>query len=969
MSKIKQKILIVDDKSANLIALKKVLEEVAAEIIAAGSGEEALGICLNHDFDLGIIDVQMPEMDGFELAELLLGDPKTKQMPVIFLSAALQEEQHVFKGYKAGCVDYLVKPFNPEFLLSKVRVFLELANHRRRLEDLVAARTKELSEEVAIRREAEAQLQGFVKNTLELHYSCNPDGTFIYVNPSWETILGYEAREAGSMNFLSIVEDESKHFMKKLHQNALQGNGANDVSTRFISSSGKIVHLRGNIAPFLEKGKKPVVLGFFRDVTQQVQAEEDRKHALRLAESATRETAALLHGARTILFENDVEAVAAELVRVCSFLEEGLEVVAGELLRICVDGAQADRGFIALWSKPVDLKKLGITHGMIKSAAISAEETPIEDWLNTLPVANGGVVLTEPPTTEIIESLVKHDHLILGNAFVAPVISENCLTGCVYLKSKGHDYDVHDARLAKGFSELLCIARRNGDTLTALRNSEEKFKQFFNVAPEFCFLVSPEGLIIDFNNVVEKELGYSRIELIGKHLRSIFAKDEIIPESSKELWDWLCRMQNVEQRIFRKNKEAILILMSASKVDDQNGETKHFAIVQRDISKRKEVETSLAQSDRLASMGMLAAGVAHEINNPLTYVLYNLETLANELPADLKAENSEDGCKELASEALQGAERIQRIVKDLRIFSRVDEERSLAIDVNSVMKGALNIAQNELRFRATVEEDYDEVPLITANDGKLSQVFLNLLVNAAHSIEEGNSSNNFVRIKTKCSNNSVIVEVEDTGKGIDKEVLPHIFEPFYTTKELGVGSGLGLSISRNIIEKLGGRISVTSKPGLGTKFSIKLPQRKNEKTVENNQKQVDKNRNCPHAKVLIVDDEVAVANVLHRVLKKSYDVKVVYGGGEAIELIKSGERFDVILCDMMMPEVSGMDLYFWLEENALEQAKKIVFTTGGAFTPKAMEFLKNCKRNFLEKPVSPQKIRGLIQEMLQDDKE
>jgi PAS domain S-box-containing protein len=383
-----------------------------------------------------------------------------------------------------------------------------------------------------------------------------------------------------------------------------------------------------------------------------------------------------------------------------------------------------------------------------------------------------------------------------------------------------------------------------------------------------------------------------------------------------------------------------------------------------------DLQSNLAQSDRLSSIGMLAAGVGHEINNPLTYVLYNLETLSSSLgslPTDgskvSEAVVSELG--ELASEALDGARRVRNIVRDLKTFSRSSDERVEPISVNNVIESAINMAFNEIKYRARLVKELGQVPSVIGAEGRLAQVFLNLLVNAAHAIDEGDAENNKIRVGTKLDGEDVVIEIADTGCGIPAEIQPYIFEAFYTTKEHGVGTGLGLSISTRIVQSMDGSISVNSTPGEGTAFTIRLP-------VEARKEIEAKVSSIPapdwlapaRGRVLIVDDDELVRRALKRQLGGFHDVVQATNGKHASSVLEADSNFDVILCDLQMPEMSGMDLHKWLYERNAELASRMVFVTGGAFTPQASAFLKTVPNLWIEKPIDSHNLMEIVRNIV-----
>jgi signal transduction histidine kinase len=240
--------------------------------------------------------------------------------------------------------------------------------------------------------------------------------------------------------------------------------------------------------------------------------------------------------------------------------------------------------------------------------------------------------------------------------------------------------------------------------------------------------------------------------------------------------------------------------------------------------KAKQLEPAkIAQADRLATLGTLAAGIAHEINNPLTYVLLQLGHVVRLLP-ELGDERTRARVERAAREALDGAERIRGIMTSIRTFARVDETTLKPIDARVPLDAALRLVANELRHRARLVKRYADPPVVLANEGRLGQVFLNLLTNAVHALPEGHSDQHELRVGVGSdAAGDAVVEIADTGEGIPAHAIDRIFEPYFTTKPVGQGTGLGLSISRDIVASLGGTIGVTSELGRGATFRIVLP--------------------------------------------------------------------------------------------------------------------------------------------------
>lgn len=374
---------------------------------------------------------------------------------------------------------------------------------------------------------------------------------------------------------------------------------------------------------------------------------------------------------------------------------------------------------------------------------------------------------------------------------------------------------------------------------------------------------------------------------------------------------------------------------------------------------------AVAQSDRLASIGVLAAGVAHEINNPLTYLTLGLYEIQDHLSQS--HETSTVALRERADEALHGCERISKIVRELGSFARDGDDVRL-IPVSDAVDGAIAMATHQIRHRARLIVQHGTTAPVRADLGRLTQVFLNLLVNAAHAIPDGNVDANEIAIETREEGRDLIITVRDTGRGIAAEDLPHVFEPFFSTKQVGEGSGLGLSISHKIARSLGGKISVESSPGAGAKFTVCLP--RGFVTQEAGQAADAPSAATPISaaaptggQILIIDDDLPVARSLERLLD-GHRVTVVGSGAEAKRLFQTDAAFELVICDVMMPDLNGPELHAWVRVHRPELAPRMVFVTGGAFTPETEAFLEQHRSEIVAKPFAPTEIHRLVAEML-----
>ena len=347
--------------------------------------------------------------------------------------------------------------------------------------------------------------------------------------------------------------------------------------------------------------------------------------------------------------------------------------------------------------------------------------------------------------------------------------------------------------------------------------------------------------------------------------------------------------------------------------------------------------------------------MAHQINNALTLVTLTLGRVLTFELSRAPHTPTRSHRIDLLTDVREGFLRVEAVAKQLSAFSRIDDDKTDAIDLAEVIDGATRIVGNDLRHRARLVCDFGTRVPVRGNAAALRQVMLNVLLNAAQAIEEGAAADNEIRVTTKLEGAEVVIEVSDTGVGIEEECLTQIFEPFYTTKAPGRGIGLGLSVARDVVLRLKGSIGARSTPGRGTTIRIRLPAAE----VAPIEASSDVVASAKGRRVLVVDDDRRVAEAVGLVLEEHH-VTVVFSGREALEHLRADEAYDVILCDLMMPEMTGMELYEIVAREAQEMAKRFIFMTGGAFTSRAQRFLSEVKNPRILKPFDPAELRALV---------
>jgi PAS domain S-box-containing protein len=508
----------------------------------------------------------------------------------------------------------------------------------------------------------------------------------------------------------------------------------------------------------------------------------------------------------------------------------------------------------------------------------------------------------------------------------------------------------------------------------------ERYELLTRHARDIVLFIDKRGIIVEANEAAFSAYGYAREELLGMHIRELRAEDtrDLIPAQMEEAFAKGILFESVH---LRKNGTTFPVEIG-SRAALIGCERMLLSIV-RDLSERAEMHANLLHADRLAAVGTLAAGVAHEINNPLAYAMGNLDMLARRLPdaiARLRTEAmvpQDDAApsrllaitqdlvdaERMLAVAREGAARVRTIVLDLRRFSRPDEAMVGPVDVRDVLEYAIGIAASEIRHRARMVRDYGEIPLVVINESRLGQVILNILVNAAQAIPEGRAGTNEIHVRTTTDERGhVVIEIADTGVGIAPSLVGRVFDPFVTTKPVGEGTGLGLFISRAIVKQAGGEIVVQSELGEGTTVRITLPPAPSSSSIPAHAPALVTTRPppTPRRRLLVIDDEPALATMVRAMLSSAHDIVVADSGRDALARLSSDPGFDAVLCDLMMPDLSGMDLFEIVARALPELAPRFVFMTGGAFTPRAEDIYARFPDRCLEKPFEASALLALL---------
>jgi signal transduction histidine kinase/ActR/RegA family two-component response regulator len=542
--------------------------------------------------------------------------------------------------------------------------------------------------------------------------------------------------------------------------------------------------------------------------------------------------------------------------------------------------------------------------------------------------------------------------------------------------------------LLRDLSHVVVAEQEAAQRLSRIHELEEQHRTLLDNAPLIIFRLDPiSGELVYLNRHAERLLGVPMSEALATpgFLRAAHADadgaqcfDDAVARARESGGEAASdgelhratvlssRPPPYEARLLRRNDDAITARGTVYPLLAEGGELVAIEGLLVDVSAEHAARTRLVQNDRLATLGTLAAGVAHEINNPAAFILLGLDMLDRLLKgAGITMEPAAaQGAAELLHELRDSIRRIVDIARDLRLFASppaADGGRRSIIDVNRTVESALSLTRGQIIERAQLFRRFEEVPPVLMEDGRLAQVVVNLLVNAAQAIPKAYGRDQSITVSTRSDGRSVEIEVRDTGVGIPAEILARIWQPFFTTKHADLGTGLGLSISREIVERAGGQIWAESpppplegddpaRPGSGARFVISLPAAGRGEMITPATSPLPRTLSA-RVQVLVVEDEPSLARALGDELGRLHHVTVVSGALDALSAMES-QSFDVILCDLRMPGMSGEALYTRVAQIDPVHARRFIFMTGVGFGADVERFLAAAGRPVLEKPFS-----------------
>jgi PAS domain S-box-containing protein len=962
-----RKIMVVDDNAATRRMVKNALVRHGYQVLEAPDGATARTLMARERPRVVLQDLMLPDTDGFSLVGELrkLAGPDVAILAFSGFVSKLDQARISSVGFD----DIIPKPIAPSRLLPLIEA--HMPQPLQRSEKFGEGRRLVIADDDPL----QLKLASFRLGRLGFEIETVPDGAAALeavkrrrpdaivsdvMMPELDGFgLAMALRQDPELKAVPLVLVTSS-YVEASDRELAQRAGANDLVVRTpelgeliemlrrtLTATGQATAIEPTELHELERERNRRV---FRQLERQVMLNTGlAKRCSALASELT-----VLTGiAEAVLKHRDVDAALDEALAAC-FDAGGVSVGAlylledGDSLRVRTLGdgevhGQWGMGGLETFFGNETLLRAVMTSG--QPLHVPSPDLPVEVCTRLLQQCDASALL------------------------VVPLTSATAPLGALLMASRGRDLDEEDwlafaLGVGSQISQVLTLARAYADVEAAERRAADHaavLEAVVSSAPDYVIQLDRDG-VIRFINRVEPPRRHA--DLVGANWFELVAPDQ--RAKARVAFDLALAgtPSEFEIQALRGATGSSSWFQGRFGPIRRNDQITGVVMIARDITDKKQTEMQLMLADRMASVGTLAAGVAHEINNPLAAVIANLDmALQDVIELDERVELPADLLEELRDARLS-ADRVREIVRDLKLFSRTQEERYGAVNVEKVLESTLRMAWNEVRHRAKVVKEYGGVPRVTANESRLGQVLLNLIVNAVQAIPEGNYLNNEIRVRTFTEGDNVVVGIRDSGTGIPPEVQHRLFTPFFTTKPVGVGTGLGLAISHRIVTAMNGTITFDSEVGKGTEFRITLPIA-GPSIQPVTQKLPVTTVATRRGRVLVIDDEESLGQAIRRYLAQDHEVEAVTSARVALDMLASGARYDVILCDLMMPQITGMEVHDSVAKLDPAQAGRIVFVTGGAFTESARTFFETTPNHRIEKPFDLKTLRHLVNELIQ----
>lgn len=966
------RVLLVEDNPIMCRFVCSALESDDMRVIEAHSGAQALGLWAQGASDVVLQDTMLPDIDGFDLVTRLRLLPGGADVPILALSGLLSESDAA-RISAVGFSDVITKPLEVSRLRQVVRAHLPQSNsmparfgegRRVLIVDDDAIQAKLLAFRLA-RLGFQTLSAGDGLEALELARDTIPDA--IVSDIMMPTLDGFglcaAVREDPKLSSTPLVLMTNSYVDEPDRQLARTA-GADGFVIRTPALTEVIEALHGSLSrrgrPRQAAAASPEKLE--KVWTRRVVSQLERQVALNAG--MARRSATL--SAELAVLRSISEALANR---------QDTRTALADVVGACVDASGFSLGLLHVTAQSPELK---LTFGPWEGWSESDLGALLDSARQMLAVAStGSLAIAAPQALRRLSPRLDGSHVAgvavvritrgdaaFGTLLMASRVSSAAQERLAFLEAVAGQI-AQALALTRAFAEKELSEQRATQQAAVLRS-------VLDTVAEGVVVTDARGEFLLWNPAAERILGTGSVHVPAREWPERFGMsfaDSMAPVGPEQVPPVRALSGQVvdDGQSFQigsgGGSEGKQVTISARPFE-KDGAVSGVVTVVRDVTEERATQTRLLVADRLASIGMLAAGVAHEINNPLAAVLANLDLANEQLTRLLAGPNPPDVGEigRMLHEAKDAGDRVRRIVRDLRTLSRPEADPTSPVDIHQVLESVLRLAKNEIVQRAhVVRELAVDARYVLGNEPRLSQVFLNLVMNAVQALPEGSPEAHEIRVQTHLDpNGRVVVTVSDTGQGISPESMKRLFVPFFTTKAVGLGTGLGLSICQRLVTACGGEISAESRPGAGASFHVVLQPAEPVFAAPPAPEPRTQPTPTRRSKILMVDDEPVILSILNRALGTHHDCVATTRASEALERLQAGERFDVILCDLMMPGMDGRQLFDEITRLDEKQASRVMFLSGGAYTPGLQAFLSKVPNERIQKPFDVAALKAKV---------
>ncbi|MCG3210005.1 MAG: Sensor histidine kinase RcsC [Anaerolineae bacterium] len=1003
-------ILVVDDQPINLQILRPILSKRGYRIIEATTGRSALARIAQENIDLILLDIMLPDIDGYAICRQIKADPHTTNIPVIFISA-LGDVRNKLEGFQAGGVDYISKPFDVDEVLARVDAHIMLNKMRQelqqkneqlyqeiterikaqselhaikdRLEEHVARRTAELqlaneqlSTEIAMRQAVEHQLRRSQERLAlaiaetggilwdcqldpNLGYDDQPNLDRLWLRPSNLLEDQLESEPSAFWENPVLAEDlPEKNELERAHFYGLTDYLEYDYRVRQPNGEIRFMHSRSRI--IRDNKDRPIRwVGIDWDVTGNKNVEQElSQYRNQLEELVNARTADLIATNERLLAEMAEREKAQNALRESQsnyFLLFNSMLDGYAMHEIICDDAGVPIDYRFLDINPAFERHTGMSRDIVGRTVREVIPQIEPYWIETY----GQVALTGQPV-----QFENYAHAVDDKWFEVIAISPQKNQFATIF------HDITERKRAdKAIRESQTELKRRNSELVKLNAEYIRLDKAIEQAAESIIITDTSGGIIYVNPAFEQVTGYSRADVLGKNPR-IFKSGKHNLEFYQNLWQTITNGHVWHGRLINRNKGGSLFTEDAtiSPVRDETGVITHFVAVKRDITHELQLEEQYHQAQKMEALGRLTGGVAHDFNNLLTAINGFAELIKLQL-------GPEDPRQPMLNNILHSGQRASDLVRQLLAFSRKQIIEPQMLNLNSVVHHMQKMLQRIIGEDIQLETKLaaDLWPILF-DPAQLEQIIVNLAVNARDAMPDGGrlsiETANIELTQTQLDpmpdlqpGKHVVLTISDTGIGMPEEILPHIFEPFFTTKEIGKGTGLGLATVYGIIKQNSGEIQVQSAVGQGSQFGIYLP-RVEVALPEPARLKPDNRLPTGTETILIAEDDIGVRELTSHILGGlGYRLLKAGNGEEALNAARTyPDQIHLLLADVVMPDIVGPKLAAQLLE--LRPSIKTVFMSGYTDSTIARHGLTTGSVTLLHKPFSAVMLAKTIRQAL-----